>query len=96
MFEAACSDRIQQFDDEDESEDEEDEYDSGTWSNKDANLASPMEHRRWVWLYMPSGTVVLELYVCGCVSDSWVFCPLSQCKETQSVTFPLRPDSIAF
>lgn len=70
MFEAACSDRIQQFDDEDESEDEEDEYDSGTWSNKDANLASPMEHRRWVWLYMPSGTVVLELYVCGCVSDS--------------------------
>jgi len=48
LFEAACSDRIQQFDDEEESEEEEEVEDDVMWQDKDANLASPMDHHRWV------------------------------------------------
>ena len=45
MFEAVCSERIQQFDDDPESEEEEEEDDdSNTWADKDANLSSPMDH----------------------------------------------------
>ena len=46
LFEAACSDRIQQFDDEEESEEEEEGEDDVMWPDKDANLASPMDHHR--------------------------------------------------
>ncbi len=47
LFEAACSDRIQQFDDEEESEEEDEaEEDDSMWADKDANLASPMDHHR--------------------------------------------------
>jgi len=46
MFEAVCSQRIQQFDDEDSDEEDEDDdiEDSNTWVDKDATYSLPMEH----------------------------------------------------
>ena len=49
LFEAVCSERIRQFDDEEseeEEEDDEDEDDSHLWADKDPNSSSPMDHHR--------------------------------------------------
>ncbi len=43
MFEAACSTRIQQFDDSDESEDEDT---VNTWTSKEISFTSPMDQNR--------------------------------------------------
>lgn len=55
MFEAVCTDRIQQFDDEESDEEEDEDEDSGAWADKDAGLSSPMDHRnnRWVCPLLP-------------------------------------------
>lgn len=68
MFEAVCSDRIQQFDDEESDEEDEDENNdsSSTWVDKDISLSSPMDHHnRWVWFS-------LRLHACMHAMALWV------------------------
>ena len=67
MFEAVCSDRIKQFDDEDseeEEEEEEEDDDSGSWTEKEVNL-SPMDHQnnRWVWPSLLQGLVGCSSFI---------------------------------